>query len=71
MRATIDKSISSQLNLYLIKHKNETEIAKSQGKPNGKPNRGAGKVGHNQKPYFKNKNNQKAKGVSEKIKYVL
>jgi len=44
---------------------------KSQGKPNGKPNRGAGKVGHNQKPYFKNKNNQKAKGVSEKIKYVL
>ncbi|XP_033164562.1 thyroid transcription factor 1-associated protein 26 [Drosophila mauritiana] len=35
---------------------------KSQGKPNGKPNRGPGKVGHNQKPYFKNKNNQKAKG---------
>ncbi|KAH8362884.1 hypothetical protein KR084_002255 [Drosophila pseudotakahashii] len=34
---------------------------KTQGKPHGKFNKGPGKVAHNQKPYFKNKNQQKGK----------
>ncbi|XP_017076319.1 thyroid transcription factor 1-associated protein 26 [Drosophila eugracilis] len=35
---------------------------KTQGKANGKPFNGPGKVALNHKPYFKNKNKQKAKG---------
>ncbi|XP_017131722.1 thyroid transcription factor 1-associated protein 26 [Drosophila elegans] len=34
---------------------------KTQGKPNGRPSKGPGKVAHTQKPYFKNKNKQKPK----------
>ncbi|XP_017008861.2 thyroid transcription factor 1-associated protein 26 [Drosophila takahashii] len=44
-----------------MKPRSQKTQGKSHGKPQGKFNKGPGKVAHNQKPYFKKKNQQKGK----------